>query len=393
MPGPRRLQALLATLAALVAISSCGLSEGAVGDEDTGPQPAKVVILVPGGESATGTAAGVVDSARVALEGGLGDLAGWRVEVEVIDDGPDPRSTAESIVADDVVAVIGGLSTSTVRAVQPVFDAADVIFVSPADVDPTHTRGADQNAPLRPYHSYFRTAVGGADPTDVLTGYGIGALGASQVAVVDGGDAAEAAQFATSARRQGAEVALTGATGAAGEQVTTLVAAAKAADVDAVLVSGAAEQAAAVATEIDSIGWDAAVLLGESVDREAFLDLAGAAAEGAVSVAPAELPGTVGVQPDALTAALSSTDARDPGRYGAAAFDAGTAVATVLSRCLPPASSARSAREGCLGEMDEVSFAGVTGSVAFDEYGDRLGGVTEILVASGDGWSEAHPSD
>jgi hypothetical protein len=39
--------------------------------------------------------------------------------------------------------------------------------------------------------------------------------------------------------------------------------------------------------------------------------------------------------------------------------------------------------------MDEVSFTGVTGAVAFDEYGDRLGGVAKVLVVTGAEWLEA----
>ncbi|MGH8826684.1 MAG: ABC transporter substrate-binding protein, partial [Jiangellaceae bacterium] len=203
MPAPRQLLLVGTVLAATVALSSCGLDENAVGNEEAGPQRAKVVILVPGGESATGTAAGVIDSARVALEQGLDDLAGWSVQVEAVDDGADPRHVAESIVDDDVVAVIGGLSGGTVRAVQPVLDAAEVIFVSPADVDPTHTRGADQTAPLRPYQTYFRTAVDAAEPAEALTRFAVRALAASRVAVFDGGDAPAAARLATSARHQG----------------------------------------------------------------------------------------------------------------------------------------------------------------------------------------------
>jgi branched-chain amino acid transport system substrate-binding protein len=114
-------------------------------------------------------------------------------------------------------------------------------------------------------------------------------------------------------------------------------------------------------------------------------DFGDEAADGAVRAQPAELDATAGVRSGRLADEIGVA----LGEFGAAAHDAGTAVGTVLARCLPPASSASSARRGCLGEMSQLDFAGATGEVSFDEYGDRAGGSVRFSVLREEAWEVA----
>lgn len=369
--------AALTAVAAL--LSSCGMV-GALGDDDAGAQTATVGVLVPasGWQQADGEA--VLAAVRHAVEETAGDVAGWTIEVVAVDEGEKGEAAADAVtelVDGDAVAVVGGLTAAGVRAAQPVLDDEDVLFVSPADVVPQDTLGADPSAPLRPYRSYFRTAVGDEVPAAALARYAVSGLGAGAVAVVDGGDPAEVRAFTKAVDDAGGEVVASGADAA------TVVAKAKTEGATVVFVAGDPDVAATVDRRVRSAGLEA-TLLGATAFGGDFADGGdgGGARDGAVRAERAELDATAGVRSGRLAEDIGTA----LGQYGAAAYDAGTAIGTVLARCLPPASSASSARRGCLGEMSQLDFSGATGDVAFDEYGDRAGGSVRFSVLRDGTW-------
>lgn len=364
----------VALTAAAGLLASCGMV-GALGDDDAGAQTATVGVLVPatGWQQADGEA--VVAAVRAAIGERAGDIGGWTVEVVAVDEGEKGETAADAVAEladEDAVAVVGGLTTAGVRAAQPVLDDEDVLFVSPADVVPAHTRGADPSTPLRPYRTYFRTAVGDEQPAAALARYAVSGLGADAVAVVDGGDAAEARAFTAAVDDAGGTVV------ASGTEAAAVVAKAKQEGATAVFVAGDTEAATAVDQQLRTARLDAALLGATALSGDDGAGLRSAA----VRAQPAELDATAGVR-SGRTAEQIGADLRE---FGAAAYDAGTAIGTVLARCLPPASSASSARRGCLGEMSQLDFAGATGEVAFDEFGDRAGGSVRLSVLRDGVW-------
>lgn len=368
--------AALTAVAAL--LPSCGMV-GALGDDDAGAQTATVGVLVPasGWQQADGEA--VLAAVQAAVTQTAGDIGGWTVEVVAVDEGEKGEAAADAVtelVDGDAVAVVGGLTTPAVRAAQPILDDEDVLFVSPADVVPAHTRGADPSAPLRPYRSYFRTAVGDEAPAAALARYAVSGLGADAVAVVDGGDPAEVRAFTAAVDDAGGAVVASGADPAA------VVAKAKTEGATAVFVAGDPEVAATVDQRVRAAGLEATLLGATAFGGDFADDADDGARDGAVRAEPAELDATAGVRSGRLADDIGAS----LGEYGAAAHDAGTAIGTVLARCLPPASSASSARRGCLGEMSQLDFAGATGEVAFDEYGDRAGGSVRFSVLRDGTW-------
>ncbi|HEY9412052.1 MAG TPA: ABC transporter substrate-binding protein [Jiangellaceae bacterium] len=381
----------LAVVPIVVLTTSCGLVKSALGEDDAGPQVATVAVLVPGGAAGGGVSTGVIDAVELAIAETTSDVPGWSVEVSPVEEGTEPAemtTVVEDMVEDDVVAVIGGLSTDAIRTAQPVLDQASILFVSPADVAPEHTRGADPATPLRPYPTYYRTSVGGETALAALARYAVDGLGAATIAVIDAGDAAGSGEFVTAARRAGAQVPVTGHAGESGEKIADVLATAATAEVDAVFVAGGPNRAAMVAEEIAEGGLEATLLLAPELSGPPFVEAAGASAEGAASVVPPTLTSTLDAAPEALTAKLTAAGSAAPGRFGAAAYDAATAVGTVLAQCLPPAGSPSGARKGCEREMPQISFAGVTGDVGFDDFGERLGGTPEVITVHDGAWTE-----
>lgn len=370
-------------LAASLTASGCGSVVDALTGRDTGPEMAKVVVLVP--DSGPHREAG--DDVFAAVDAALSDVdAGdWDVAVERVADGTGDAEPLESAgevaggVADDrdVIAVIGGLTPDAVRAAQRPLNERKIAFLSPADHDRSNTRGPDPSAPQRPYDSYFRTAVPEGDPLTAAADYAVNGAGAATVVVVHDGrprKAAEVAKYVTSldadaALARAADVAETaGEVDAQGGTVAFLLVG----DANAAGIAQAAEQAGLAPTVIGG---------------ERLAAATPPASEGG-STFVAVVPGNPEAPADAPV-----PEPDDAGRVVAPAHDAGRVVAQMLERCLPSVrGSARDARHGCLSELDTVSVTGATGNVTFDRYGDRPGTWPVVLIGTASGWAEVTAS-
>lgn len=367
-----------AAVACLVALSSCSSLGDLIGEGEGGSRVATVVVLVPDSGANANDGAGVAAAVKLALADA--EPEGWDVEVERVSDGGTrsaAAAVAEQVAADrDVIAVIGGLSDDVVRAVQPILDRNGIPFISPADGVPEHTRGPDPSAPQRPYETYFRMAVVAEDPEALAARYAVDGLGAESIIVVESDRMAEAGRVAKHARSVGGQVEA-----AEPGDVASGVSMAREIGAGAIYVAGDAEFAAAVTTAVVRSGLSSWVIGGADLLDDAFLAAAGATSSRSVAVAPATLEPTANRAVPGLG---------EPGQFGAAAHDAGRVVATTLEQCLPAVrdGQASAARDGCLAELGAVSLEGVTGPVAFDEYGDRPGAWPQAHVVVDGEWQE-----
>ena len=76
------------------------------------------------------------------------------------------KNAATKLAADDqVIGVVGDLNSSVSQQTQPIFAAANITQISPANTNPSLTIGADAAAPKRAYKTYFRTCT-----TDAVQG-------------------------------------------------------------------------------------------------------------------------------------------------------------------------------------------------------------------------------
>jgi branched-chain amino acid transport system substrate-binding protein len=454
-PVRAQVLAVLATVSVLVAISTgCSAVEDLTASRQANEsRVAAIGVVVPlDGPQAT-AGAGVRDAVRLAVDEAGGAVGDWSVDLLVLDDRGQPESAIEAASElgnnPAVVAAVGGLSAPVVRAVQPVLDAREVLFLSPADTEPAHTRGADPGTPVRPYPTYFSVASASTSEAGTAGAYLERSVGeGSRVAILDGGrpeDAIRRADLTREAGAHGLDVvtvpvypesplasdpseaaeptaapgpASTGESPApsgspapplpAGSPVPTgsptptpapapsasptpttgpaaAVAAARASDVDAMYVAAAPDTAAAVVKALAAQGWSRPLVGPGDLRTDGFVEAAGGAAEGMVVTAPAA-PGTTTDPAGDLAARAAGRGLAEPGPFGAAAYDAATAVLQALSRCLPTAESVEDAREGCVAEMSQVSFSGVTGSVAFTEYGERAAGPPPLWEVRDGAW-------
>lgn len=375
-----RFGVVAAAAACVVTLPSCGGLDDLISDGGPAGEPrvATIVVLVPdSGEFAADGAA-----VAAAVDEALAETApaDWTVEVEQVSHGTErseAAEVAEQIAEDDtVVAVIGGLTTEVVRTVQPILDRNGILFISPADGLPEHTRGPDPSAPLRPYETYFRAAVVGEDPEQLAARYAAHGLGVEAMVVIQRDRVDEAGRVAKHARSYGVQVEA-----AEPGDIGSGIALARELGAGAVYVAGDTEFAAAVTMEVVRSGLDAQVIGGADLRNDGYLAAAGATASRSMAIVPSTLDTTINRAVPGLA---------DAGRFGAAAYDAGRAIAVTLDLCLPPIREdpASTARGGCLAELSAVSLEGLTGELTFDRFGDRRGAWPSAHVVVDGEWQE-----
>ena len=162
-------------LVASLALSACGTRGGGSDSSDGGDGDKKVVkigVIAPLSGDLSALGLGIQHSVELAAKQAneSGELDGWTIEVEPKDDtgNKEPgQNAATDLVADEQVAgVVGTLNSSVAEGVQPILDKADVVMVSPANTNPTLTRGPKPaEDPKRTYANYFRTCT-----TDAVQG-------------------------------------------------------------------------------------------------------------------------------------------------------------------------------------------------------------------------------
>ena len=372
--------------AAGCALAGCSpIGDALARDEELGPRTATIVVMAP---PEGPSAAAVLAAVELAVEDRELTIPGWTVDVAAVDD-TGARTAAEALTEDpEVIAVVGGLSGPAVRASQPLLADASILFVSPADVAPEHTRGADPAAPLRPYASYFRTAVAGVDAIATAADYVVSGLDAQTVAIIDDGGSDEAARFAAEVRRLGSDVVATAPLGIDRELIAQAVGTATSAQAEVIYSAGDAALAAQVAKILAGTGVDATLVGGAALRSEDFVTAAGTAADGAVAVVDPLRDRGPATAVGELAARLAERGVDNGGSSMAAAYDAGMAIAETLGRCLSNEDSVVDARAGCVAEMTHVSFVGVTGEVAFDAFGDRAGIRPQVYQIRDGAWIE-----
>lgn len=369
----------LATVAALAAVAPLGTSVA-----DAADGKARVVtigVIAPLDAGLTSFGQGMRDSVELAVQQAneAKAIPGWTIRVRALDDSSDPAKGARAarrMVADpNVVAVVGPYNSGVAERMLPILAARDLALVSPSNTLTSLTQGPDPAKPRRPYASYFRLV--GPDSLQAVflaeqaraAGFGIAAIVSETKAVskglADRFDAAFAKAGGTTAVRK---VVPDGATA---EQFTEFITAASQADPDVVFFGGEYNVAATLRNTSFAAGLRAPVMGGDGMNDSAYVTATGQAGDGSyasgVGVPIETLPGA-----DQFIAAYSAAGfTTDPTDYGPYAYDATNTVIAALKPILKGRTSIPSdARSQVVSRVQRTDTTGLTGRIAFDQYGD-----------------------
>jgi len=390
-------------LAASLAMTACGSrAEQAPGGEAGAAKVAKIGVIAPlsGNLSALGT--GIKNSVDLAIKQAneKKTIPRWTLELDAQDDQASPdvgKNAATKLAGDDqVVGVVGTLNSSVSQSVQPVLSGAQITQVSPANTNPTLTKGPDLANPKRSYPGYFRTcttdAVQGPFAAKYLLDKGIKKVATIHDKKAYGQGLVSA--FTEAFKSGGGQVVAAETINPDDQDFSAVISKVKGANPEAVYSGGEYPQAGPLSQQAKSAGLDAPLMGGDGIYSGTFITVAKAAGEG-------DLATSVGAPIDQLDTAkkfvsdYKAAGYKDPyAAYGGYSYDAANAIIDALKPVLKGKSSLpKNARAKVIAGLQDTKLNGVTGPIAFDQYGDVVDPTFTLYTVSGSplAWNPVTP--
>jgi branched-chain amino acid transport system substrate-binding protein len=371
-------------IAAAVALAACGKKE-----EPAKAEPAKaaaaapaapVVIKVGHVAPLTGGIAHLgkdnENGARLAVDeinaaGGLkvGDKT-VKLELVAEDDKADPKEgtlAAQKLVDAGVVAVVGHLNSGTSIPASKIYADANITQISPSATNPKLTEQGFKTA--------FRVVANDNQQGSVLANYAITEMKAKTIAIIDdrtayGQGLADVVERV--AKEKGIKVVAREFTTDKATDFNAILTKVRATKPDVVMYGGMDATAGPMAKQMKQLNIKAPMLAGDGVCSPEFIKLAGDAA-GLLTCSMAGEAVEKLAKGEEFKTKYKAKFNQDVQIYSPYSYDAVYVIAEAMKR----AGSAD--RAAITGAMPATNYAGVTGTISFDEKGDIKGGAISMF--------------
>ena len=382
-------------IVASLALSACGSRSDTGAGTTSGDKIAIIGIMAPLSGDLSALGLGIQHSVELAVKQANATKAipGWTLKVEAKDDEAKPdvgKNAATAFAAEaNVAGVVGNLNSSVAQSTQPVLATAKIVQVSPANTNPTLTQGADfKTAPKRTYDTYFRTcttdAVQGPFAAQYLFKAGITKVATIHDKKAYGQGLVEA--FTGEFTKLGGTVVAAQTINPDDSNYQSVITSVKPKGPLAVYYGGEYPQAGPLSQQMKAAGLNVPLMGGDGIYDPKFIALGGTTSAG-------DLATSVGAPTDQLAtgkkflADYAAAGYKEPAAaYGAYSFDAANAIINALKVSLKGAKDVASARQATIDALGKVSFDGVTGTVAFDQYGDSTSRVLTVYKVADGKW-------
>ena len=371
-------------IAAAVALAACGKKEEPVKAEPAkAPAPvaaAPVVIKIGHVAPLTGGIAHLgkdnENGARLAVDeinaaGGLkiGDKS-FNLELVPEDDKADPKEgtlAAQKLVDAGVVAVVGHLNSGTTIPASKIYSDASIAQISPSATNPKYTEQG--------FKTTFRVVANDNQQGAVLANYAAGEMKAKTIAIIDdrtayGQGLADVVEKV--AKEKGVKVVAREFTTDKATDFNAILTKVRATKPDVVMYGGMDATAGPMAKQMKQLGIKSKFLTGDGVCSPEFIKLAGDAGEGMICSMAGEAVEKLAKGEEFKTKYKAKFN-QDVQIYSPYSYDAVYVIAEAMKR----AGSAD--RAAITGAMPATNYAGVTGTVSFDEKGDIKGGAISMF--------------
>jgi branched-chain amino acid transport system substrate-binding protein len=386
-------------IVASLALTACGSRSGndSGGNSGGSTKTAKIGVIAPLSGDLSALGLGIQHSVELAVKqaNDSNAIPGWKLEVVPKDDEakPDPGKNAATALAGDkdVIGVVGTLNTSVSQQVQPVLASAKIVQVSPANTGPGLTQGANwQTDPKRPYPTYFRTCTTDAVQGPFAARYLYETAKITKVATIHDKKAygqGLVGTFTEEFKKLGGQVVAAQTINPDDSNYQAVISSIKPSGPQAIYYGGEYPQAGPLSQQMKAAGLNVPLMGGDGIYDPKYITLAGKTSDN-------DLATSVGAPVDTLDSAkkfvadYNAQGYKDPyAAYGGYSFDAANSIINALKTSLKDASDAESARQATVDAMSKVSFDGVTGKVAFDQYGDTTSKVLTVYKVAGGKWA------
>ncbi|NMM23022.1 MAG: branched-chain amino acid ABC transporter substrate-binding protein [Phycicoccus sp.] len=383
-------------MVAALALSACGSRSDSGTGTTSGNKIAIIGVMAPLSGDLSALGLGIQHSVELAVKQANANNAipGWTLQVEAKDDEAKPdvgKNAATAFAAEpNVAGVVGDLNSSVSQSTQPVLATAKIVQVSPANTNPTLTQGADfKTAPKRTYDTYFRTCTTDAIQGPFAAQYMFKA-GMTKVATIHdkksyGQGLVEA--FTAEFTKLGGTIVGAETINPDDSNYASVITRIKPKGPQGVYYGGEYPQAGPLSQQMKAAGLTVPLMGGDGIYDPKFIVLAGTTSDG-------DLATSVGAPTDQLAAGkkfladYAAAGYKDPAAaYGAYSFDAANAIINALKVSLKDAKDVASVRQATIDAVGKVSFEGVTGQVAFDQYGDSTSRVLTVYKVVSGAWA------
>jgi branched-chain amino acid transport system substrate-binding protein len=308
------------------------------------------------------------------------EVPGVTFKVEELDDQAQASlgaANAQKLSGEgDVLGVVGPLNSGVAQEMQKTFNDAHLTEVSPSNTNPALSQGADwATYKVRSYFSYFRTSTTDAMQGPYAATFASQTLGKTKVFLVNDGTLYGSGlntTFRDQFIRFGGAVSGQAQIVPGGHDFASLVSQVRATNADFVYFGGTYPDAGPLSAALKKAGIHVPVIGGDGIYDPAYIKLAGAHAEGDYATCVGT-PVTQLASAKNYIAAYQAAGYKQPyAAYGGYAYDSAWAVIEAVKASVTqhPNGLPTDARLSVEAAMQQVSFAGVTGPVSFDAYGD-----------------------
>jgi branched-chain amino acid transport system substrate-binding protein len=391
-------------IVASLALTACGSRSNDEGGDSSGStKTAKIGVIAPLSGDLSALGLGIQHSVELAVKqaNDSNAIPGWKLEVDAKDDEAKTdvgKNAATSLAGDkDVIGVVGTLNTSVSQQVQPVLAPKNIVQVSPANTGPGLTQGANfATDPKRPYPTYFRTCTTDSIQGPFAARYLYETAKITKVATIH--DKKAYGQGLVNAFT--AEFKKLGGTITAAETINpdesnfqAVISSVKPSAPQVLYYGGEYPQAGPLSQQMKAAGLNVPLMGGDGIYDPKYIALGGKSSEG-------DLATSVGAPVESLDSAkkfvadYNAQGYKEPfAAYGGYSYDAANAIIEALKVSLKDAKDVESARQATVDAMSKVSFDGVTGKVAFDEYGDTTTKVLTVYKVTSGKWAAVNTAE
>jgi len=393
----RVLQSVTVLGALLLVVAGCSRDSGG-GDSQEEKKTVKIGVIAPLTGNLSELGLGIKNSVDLAVRQAneKGTVPGYEVVLAAEDDAADPATGANAAnkLASDpqVAAVVGTLNSSVAQSVAPVLSKANITQISPANTNPTLTRGPKPDtAPKRVWPTYMRVATTDAYQGPFAADYALGDGGFKSAFVIHdkktyGQGLAEA--FAKRFEEKGGTIAGRETVNENDRDFGAVVTQVIASKADMVYYGGEYPAAGPLAAQLKERGFKGPLMGGDGIYASDFFKGAGDKGEGTLATSIGEPVSKLETAKQFVTDYQAAGFKESYSAYGAQSYDAANIIIQGLTKVLPNAQSVEAARPDIVKTIGATSgFKGITGEHTFDQYGDTSNRALTVYKATGKEWT------
>ncbi|TVR01310.1 MAG: branched-chain amino acid ABC transporter substrate-binding protein [Spirochaetaceae bacterium] len=352
--------AVMSVLALMVLLTSAGQGERAA------TAPIRIGVAGPHSGDLATFGLPTVNASRMVADriNEAGGINGRRIELIVEDELCQPEvaaNTAAKLIGDGVTAIIGHICSGATFAVLETYLDSNLVSISPSATNPALTQSGD-------FPNFFRTIASDDAQARLQVDFVLDTMDARRIVILhDRGDygrgLAEFARGFVEADGRGQVVLFDGITPGAVDY-SAIIARVEAARPDVVMYGGYHPEASRLIGQMRGRGMTVPFISGDGVQDDAFIQTAGAAAEGVFATGPMDTADNPMAQ-DA-TSRHRERFGEDPGPF----FMNGYAAAVALFAAIEAGGTDY---DGIRNALRNNTVETPLGPIRFDERGDAMG--------------------